>query len=100
MVVKAVRGRRRYIAFTVNPSLTRETLIPKLRALKDDEAPYVIQCSEGWAVVRSSPEKRDGDIAIMKSADPDSVPLRTSGTLRTLRDRYGVLKRTRLPARK
>ncbi len=100
MVVKAVRGRRRYIAFTVNPELTRDTLIPKLRALKGDDAPYVVQCAEGWAVLRSSPEKKENDIAVMKSADESSVPVRTSGTLRTLRDRYDILKKTRLPARK
>ena len=48
MVVKSVRGRRRYVAFKVDAELTRET----------------------------------------------------SGTLRTLRDKYEVLKRTKVPARK
>lgn len=100
MVVKSVRGRRRYIAFRVDADLTRETLISKLRALYGDDAPYVIQCAEGWAVIRSSPGTVDHDTDALRHADDGAVSVRTSGTLRALRDRYEVLKRTKVPARK
>ena len=100
MVVKSVRGRRRYIVFTLDPGFTRETLISKLHALNGDDAPYVVQCGEGWAVIRSSPERIDVDIDIVKKADHNSESVSTSGTLKTLRDRYEVLRRTKVPARK
>ena len=100
MVVKSVRGRRRYVAFEVDANFTRETLISKLRALCGDDAPYVIQCGEGWAVIRSSPGTIDRDMDIMRRADDGAVPVRTSGTLKTLRDRYEILRRTKVPARK
>jgi len=94
LTVKEKRGRRRYIAFTVRADLRKEALI---RALKDNSAdpPYVIQCAEGWAIVRCSPDTADATISAVREADPSSVPLRTSGTLATLRDRYPELKRLR-----
>jgi len=100
MAVKSVRGRRRYIAFTVDSSLDRGTLIAGLNSLAGGSAPYVIQCSEGWAIIRTSPEGADDAIALMRQADQSSVSLCTSGTLRTLRDRYPRLRETRPPSRR
>ena len=99
MVVKAVRGRRRYIAFTLDEGLTRETLIPKLRAYAGDSAPYVIQCSQGWAIIRTAPDGIDSALSLMSRAVPGCSSISTSGTLRTLRERYPVLQRTRPPRR-
>jgi len=95
MTVKEKRGRRRYVAFTVDRGLTRDLLMRSLKAFPD--APYVVQCSEGWAVVRCSPDEIDNAVAAMRTADPSSVSLRTSGTLATLRDRYPELQRLRPP---
>ena len=92
MVVKSVRGRRRYVAFTVDKELTRSTLIPKLQALFGENAPYVVQCSEGWAVIGI-----DDAVAMMSKALPGCRSLSTSGTLRTLRQRYPRLQETRPP---
>lgn len=100
MVVKSVRGRRRYIAFTVDQSLTREALIGKLKAFRGDSAPRVIQCSEGWCILRCAPKEREDTISLMSAIDPSSKSLRTSGTLITLRQRYPRLMETRPPARR
>jgi RNase P/RNase MRP subunit POP5 len=101
MVVKEIRGRRRYIAFTVDPKFTKDTLIPKLRSrCGPDEAPYVVQCSKGWAIVRCPPERREATIELMRTVDPICVPLLTSGTLITLRRKYPILQDTRPPAKK
>jgi RNase P/RNase MRP subunit POP5 len=94
MVVKEKRGRRRYIAFTVSPGLTRDSLIHLLKE-RSGGLPYVVQCGEGWAIVRCSPKEIDISVSAMNLADPSSVSLRTSGTLATLRDRYPELKRLR-----
>ena len=99
MAVKEKRGRRRYVAFTVREDLRKETLISALRRLGDDP-PYVVQCGEGWAILRCSPEDVDDTISQMKDADPSSVSLRTSGTLRTLRGMYSELERLRPPKKR
>jgi RNase P/RNase MRP subunit POP5 len=98
MAVKEKRGRRRYIAFTVSPHLTKESLITVFRRISDGQ-PYVIQCAEGWAVLRCSPDETDATISKMKDADPISVSLRTSGTLSKLREIYPELNRLRPPKR-
>lgn len=100
MVVKSKRGRRRYIAFVVNPALTREALVGRLKAFAGDEAPRAIQCSEGWCILRCAPNEREMAIELMKRIDPESKSLRTSGTLITLRRRYPRLMETRPPARR
>ena len=100
MVVKAKRGRRRYIAFTVSPGLTKEWLSGKIRAFCAGEPPKVIQCAEGWCIVRCSPKECADTVALMSKADPESRSLRTSGTLITLRKRYPRLMETRPPARR
>ena len=93
MTVKEKRGRRRYVAFTVRPELTKECLIASLRNLRDP--PYVVQCAEGWAIVRCSPRDLEETIAVINETEPSSVSLRTSGTLSSLRNRYPELKRLR-----
>ena len=100
MVVKSERGRRRYIAFRTDESLTREALISKLRSLLHDDAPYVVQCSGGWCILRTDPAGCEVTIDLMGETYPGTVSLSTSGTLRTLRDRYPPLKQARIPARK
>ena len=98
MVVKSKRGRKRYVAFTVNPELTKDKAVSDLRTLCDDP-PYVIQCAEGWMIIRCSPYDSEEAIRLVKAADPSSVSLKTSGTLATLRKAYPELKRLR-PARR
>ena len=100
MVVKSVRGRRRYIAFTVDPSLNREMLISRLRSVSGDAAPYVVQCAEGWCILRVSPKDSESALSLMSRLYPDSKSVSTSGTLRTLRSRYPVLKSTKPPFRR
>lgn len=92
MTVKSKRGRRRYVAFRVSPQLTASSLAAGLpRQFR------VIQCAEGMAVVRCEPDTREGCIAAVLRADPGAEAVRTSGTLRTLRERYSVLKRNAPP---
>ncbi|MCL2142902.1 MAG: hypothetical protein FWH44_01390 [Methanomassiliicoccaceae archaeon] len=98
MTVKEKRGRRRYIAFTVDPRMTKDALISLLRK-HSGAPPYVVQCAEGWAIVRCAPEETDVVISLMLLTDPSSVSLKTSGTLSSLRERYAELKRLR-PVRK
>ena len=100
MVVKSKRGRRRYVAFTVDASLGKESLAGKLRAFAGDSDLKVIQCAEGWCIVRCSPNDRGKLVSLMSSIDPTSKSLRTSGTLITLRRRYPRLMETRPPSRR
>ena len=100
MTVKSKRGRRRYIAFTLDSKFDRTSLISGLRSVAGDAAPYVVQCSEGWCIVRCTPDRREETIALMGLVDPSAVSLRTSGTLITLRRRYPRLEETRPPARR
>lgn len=94
MVVKEKRGRRRYVAFSLDPGLRRDDL---RRALA---AGSVIQCSEGWAIVRCAPSETSLMAESVRSADPGAVSLATSGTLKTLREKYPELERTRPPKRR
>ncbi|MDR3282392.1 MAG: hypothetical protein LBS92_02135 [Candidatus Methanoplasma sp.] len=93
MVVKSERGRRRYVVFGVSRGLTRSGLIGRLRSVCPEEAvPYVVQCVPGKAVIRCAPGEIDCVIGLISLADRESEPLLTSGTLRTLRERYPDLK--------
>lgn len=94
MVVKEKRGRRRYVAFRVDPILRRDDL---RRALA---AGSVIQCSEGWAIIRCAPSETSVVAESIRSAYPGTVSLATSGTLKTLRERYPNLERTKPPKRR
>lgn len=98
MVVKEKRGRRRYIVFEVSKGIDKSSLIYKANnACRLGESLYVVQCDAGKAIIRCSPDQRDRSIEIMGTADPGSTPLLTSGTLRTLREKFPELK---VPARK
>ena len=100
MVVKSERGRRRYIAFTVDAELTAEALAGKLKAFCPETTPKVIQCAKGWCILRCGPKECADTIALMSRIYPDSKSLRTSGTLITLRRRYPILQETRPPSKK
>ncbi|AIZ56928.1 hypothetical protein Mpt1_c10600 [Candidatus Methanoplasma termitum] len=92
MVVKSKRGRRRYIAFSVSPELRKEALIRGLRQVDPDKPPHIIQLSGGKAIIRCSPDEREGTIIAVSRVDPSSESLITSGTLRTIREIYPDLK--------
>jgi hypothetical protein len=93
MVVKEKRGRRRYVVFRVSPELDRDALIRRARRLQvRGWAPYIVQCSDGWAIVRCAPDEREKTAAAMSEMDPGCESLLTSGTLKSLRDRYPELR--------
>ena len=92
MVVKSKRGRTRYIAFSVSPDQRKESLVKSFRSVSANYSPYIIQCTSGKAVIRCSPADREEVVRIMSAADPASVPLMTSGTLRKIRKEYPELK--------
>lgn len=87
MVVKSVRGRRRYIFFEVPQATRRDDLTAMLESIASVK---VITCSGGEAVVRCSPVDRDETIGRVSASGGRSV--KTSGTLRTLRDEYPSLR--------
>jgi len=87
MVVKSVRGRRRYISFEVPSDTTRDAIVAAVEASDPRPGSFkAITCSNGKAVVRCSPAEREVVTSILCSLDPSVRSLRTSGTLRTLRD--------------
>ncbi len=94
MTVKSERGRRRYIAFTADPEMTKESAV---RIIPGGKRFNIIQCAEGMAIVRCAPEEIDECISAFRQVDPTCEALTVSGTLRTLRDRYPILKKTAPP---
>lgn len=94
MTVKSKRGRRRYVVFTVPSELTREACI---RAIPGGKTFSVIQCAEGMAIVRCSPDNIEECGEAMRKVTADAEIVTVSGTLKTLRDRYPVLKRNAPP---
>ena len=86
MTVKSKRGRRRYLVFTVPGSATRESMRFN-----------VIQCAEGMAIVRCAPDEIEECTDAVRCAEPTAELVTLSGTLKTLRDRYPVLKRNAPP---
>jgi hypothetical protein len=97
VTIKSERGRRRYIVFKMPVNADRFALnqvLPNLPQVK------VIHCEDGMAVVRCSPEGRDTIISVIEEKFPGSASLKTSGTLKTLRDQYGPLGKRRKPSRK
>lgn len=91
MVVKEIRGRRRYIAFSVPADLTKSVLINRLTDSGD--APYVVQCDGGLAAVRCAPKEMERTIEIMQAAVPGCESLMASGTLKALRSKVPGLER-------
>lgn len=96
MTVKCERGRRRYILFEVTEEVDRHAIV---RVMPDLPQLRIIYCGEGMAVVRCTPEGKDDVISAIESNFPGSKSLRTSGTLKSLRDRYGPLGKGPKPAR-
>lgn len=94
MTVKSVRGRRRYVVFAVSPGLDRETVA---RRIPGGRRFPVIQCAEGYAVVRCAPAEISECAKAVGAVDPSSHIVTVSGTLKTLRDGNPVLKRTAPP---
>lgn len=90
MTVKSQRGRRRYVAFTTSPGLVKGGLIAGMARF--GRTYNIIQCSGGMAIVRCAPDTVDACIAAVREGDPAAEPVLTSGTLRTLRDRYPALR--------
>lgn len=89
MVVKSERGRRRYVFFEVPQPVRRDDIS---QALEGIGSVKVITCSDGRAVVRCSPDDREAVTRRMSEGFDGCRSVRTSGTLRGLRDRYPSLK--------
>lgn len=96
MVVKEKRGRRRYVIFACDPPYTdRNEAVAEINSLFRSQglkSPHVIDVGEWHLTVRCSPAERDGVIDVISKGTRDVRPLRTSGTLRCLRERYGLRK--------
>ncbi len=93
MVVKAVRGRRRYIVFTVPPDAGRTEVLEALEELSAGIPDLrVITSFSGKAIIRCNPAEMGKVSATMRSRFPGSESLITSGTLRKIRDVYPELK--------
>ena len=89
MVVKSERGRRRYVFFEVPQPVRRDDISQVLEGIGSVK---IITCSDGRAVVRCSPSDRPTVEERMSSGFEGCRPVRTSGTLRGLRDRYPSLR--------
>jgi len=93
MVVKSVRGRRRYIVYTVPEETGRNEMLESLSTLMSEMPDLkVITSFGGKAIVRCSPAEIETVSSTMKERYPYSESLLTSGTLRTIRDAYPELK--------
>ena len=75
MTVKSKRGRRRYLVFTVPESASRESMIRSICA----------------------PDEIEECTGAVRAAEPSAELVTVSGTLKTLRDRYPVLRRNAPP---
>jgi hypothetical protein len=92
MVVKSERGRRRYILFEMASELEREAVIRRVNRISDGEAPYIVQCEKNRMIARCSPDAIERTIEMVLRMDPGSSSIITSGTLKTIRDKYPELK--------
>ena len=99
MTVKEKRGRRRYIAFKVisDKGVYREDLLFALRASSTKmgiTTPKLIQFDEMKGIVRCSNLDKEVTIQLLHDVGRtidngfELETLRTSGTLKTLRNRY------------
>ncbi len=93
MVVKSVRGRRRYIVFTVPGDAGRTEVLEALSGLAEEMPDLrVITSFGGKAIVRCSPPEIERVTAAMKQGFEGSESLITSGTLRKVREEYPELR--------
>ena len=93
MVVKAVRGRRRYVVYTVPPEAGRSDVLEALSGLSETMPELrVITSFGGKAVVRCGPSEIPAVTECMQGAYPGCESLICSGTLRKIREVYPELK--------
>lgn len=87
MTVKAKRGRRRYVAFRVADGCTHEQGLQAIGRLQltNISGFKVIQYEGGKGILRCAGPEKEKLLACMRAL-PALVPLRTSGTLKTLRE--------------
>lgn len=90
MVVKSVRGRRRYIYFRIPAGTHRDDLT----AMIGDRiaSAKVITCHRTDAVVRCLPQDCSALTGLLSGPENGCESVKTSGTLRTLRDEYPQLR--------
>jgi RNase P/RNase MRP subunit POP5 len=93
MVVKAKRGRRRYIAFRVSEGkVSSESLLSFLSSTASAgglKPPKVIQFDGCMGILRTSDEEKDRMVEALNrgSTTLQLTTLMTSGTLKTLREK-------------
>lgn len=90
MVVKSVRGRRRYVYVRVPEGTRRDDLAGCMSERFDDTK--AITCRDGDAVIRCSPRECEAVVDHLISSGLCTGSVKTSGTLRTLRDEYPQLR--------
>jgi RNase P/RNase MRP subunit POP5 len=91
MVVKEKRGRRRYVAFETSDIIDAETVSREIisSAMRlGVRPPKLIQFEGRRGIVRSYEPEKEQTIELINKAELTMKTLRTSGTLKTLRERY------------
>lgn len=91
MVVKQKRGRRRYVAFETSEVIDAETVSREIisSAVRQGvRPPKLVQFEGQRGIVRSSEPDKEATIKLLNEAGLPMKTLRTSGTLKTLRERY------------
>ncbi len=94
MVVKERRGRRRYIAFRTDREVSDEELLAELTAVANSlgiRPPKLIQFDGRIGIFRCRPEEKERVQNALAERPKDRFALSTlstSGTLRTLREKY------------
>ena len=91
MVVKEKRGRRRYIAFETSESMDAETVSREIisSAVRlGARPPKLIQFEGRRGIVRCLEPEMKATLELLNDAELTMKTLRTSGTLKTLRERY------------
>ena len=95
MVVKERRGRRRYVVFETSESVDAETVSREIISSSvrlGVRPPKLIQFEGRRGIVRSSEPEKEATLELINAADLPMRTLRTSGTLKTLRERYFLPK--------
>jgi RNase P/RNase MRP subunit POP5 len=101
MVVKEKRGRRRYVAFQTDRRITDEELLAALTSTfspKGIKVPKVIQFDGHKGIFRCSPRDKDRVLEALAQRPVNVfslITLSTSGTLKTLREKYFVMEEHR-----
>lgn len=82
------------MAFITSPGMTKQKMVD---GIPGGRTFNVIQCAEGMAIVRCGPSEIGRCEEAVRTCDPQARAVRTSGTLRTLRDEYPILKKNAPP---